>query len=186
MGLMDRDYMRAAPARRRRPLVKYFGLIIGSVFVGSFITALTQQGTTTSTSSTSPAALMSNAACPHPLTNKIWANVSLRPDRYVGCSVDVAANLSSTETLDGYVSFNSQLDPYGPHDWTVFALDSADAPPQIADDATVEIRGTIKDSAQAQNRMTGAFTGYVPEITVTSIQEISNVRARALGMTLSS
>src|SRR5581483_11294334 len=58
----------------------------------------TPQPSPTTTSTQKPAS--SNKLCPEVLHDKGWGKVSLRPDRYVGCQVDIAAQVYGTQTLD--------------------------------------------------------------------------------------
>jgi hypothetical protein len=111
--------------------------------------------------------------------------VSLKPSRYVGCTVDMAANMYQIQAMDGYVTYDCQLDPNGNHDWTVFADDYADLPPQISRNTYVEITGRIRQASEAVNSLGGAFQGYVPELKVQSITPITATHAHELGMALS-
>ena len=116
------------------------------------------------------------------LHNRDWARVNLKPRRYVGCRVDVAGNMYLLQVMDGYVEYNTNLDPNGSHEWDVFALGYADNPPSIPNDTYVRIKGTITAASPGYSTLSGAFLGYVPQVRVSVIRRISAKAALAMGM----
>src|ERR671929_216542 len=85
------------------------------------------------------------------LHNRDWARVNIKPRRYVGCRVDVAGNMYLLQVMDGYVEYNTNLDPNGSHEWDVFAQDYADNPPSIPNDTYVRIKGTFAGVQQVRS-----------------------------------
>jgi len=137
--------------------------------------------TKTATTGTTHKQVSSNKRCPAVLHNKDWRRVNLRPDLYIGCVVDIAAQVYSTDTLNNYVSYDANLNPDNGPDWTVFAYDYSDNPLTIANGTWERIQGSIESSASGQNSTTGAFTGYVPQLKVQHIHQISTAEAKRMG-----
>ena len=135
----------------------------------------------TATTGTTHKQVSSNKRCPAVLHNKDWRRVNLRPDLYIGCVVDIAAQIYSTQTLDSYVSYNANLNPDNGPEWDIFAYDYSDTPPTIADGTWERIQGSVESSASGQNSTTGAFTGNVPQLKVQHIHQISTAEAKHMG-----
>jgi len=135
----------------------------------------------TATTGTTHKQVSSNKRCPAVLHNKDWRRVNLRPDLYIGCVVDIAAQVYSTDTLNNYVSYDANLNPDNGPNWTVFAYDYSDNPLTIANGTWERIQGSIESSASGQNSTTGAFTGYVPQLKVQHIHQISTAEAKRMG-----
>jgi hypothetical protein len=129
---------------------------------------------------TSPVSALVTPPCV--LHNRDWARVNLKPRRYVGCRVDIAGNMYTVQVMDGYVDYDTNLDPNGSHEWYVFARDYADNPPSIAANTYVEITGKIAAASEAYSSVSGGFTGYVPQIRVARIRPITARAAFKLGM----
>lgn len=127
------------------------------------------------------AAPSGGASCPAVLHNAQWGAVSLSPDTYAGCTVDIAGRMYGTQVIAGGLSYDTQLNPDGGRDWTVFAHDTNANRPSIANGAWVRIQGRVQGAVAAADPATGAFAGNVPAVTVTQIGAITAAQARAMG-----
>lgn len=121
-----------------------------------------------------------NKRCPGVLQNKGWGRVSLRPDLYIGCVVNIAAYVGATQTEQSSVSYNANLNPDVGPDWFIFAHDYSDSPPSIPNNTWVRLQGVIQASTPGYNS-SGSYVGNEPDIKVQRIVTISEREAKRMG-----
>jgi len=106
--------------------------------------------------------------------------VSLRPDLYIGCNVDIAAQVYGTQPLDQKVEYNVDLNPTNGPSHEVFTQDYDANPPTLPNGTWVRVTGVIDASVQGQNAF-GGYVGNVPEVHISTIIQITQPEAVAEG-----